>query len=876
MITTKMTAPTTNQHTHRLAVLLSFILYIGGNFSLYAATRIYGTVTDASSHEALPYVSVYMQNTTDGCQTDKDGNFSFITSSSKGTLIVSSIGYTEQHIAITPTTKYPLRIALVPTSYELSEVEIRPDRERYTRKNNPAVELVQSIIKRRDAYRLDSHDYYSRNRHELLTIALNNFDQSKYQAELLNNIGLLQQYLDTSLVSGKPILNISSRELIGSDHYRKSPESRKKHVVARRRAGVDDFISEQEIDGIFEEVFKDVDLFQNDINLFRNRFVSPLSSFATSVYKYYIMDTILVEGTPCIDLSFVPFNSESHGFTGHLYITADSTRFIKWAQMTTPHDINLNFVRTLTIDQTFSPATDGTPLLTKESLVAEFEITSQINGVYVKREVNYANYLLDVASRPDLLDRPESVIEEEDSRHRDEHFWSSSRIGHVSQKELSVGDMMAQLRQYPLYYWTEKAITFLFTGYIPNKKEEPEFFYGPINTSVSNNELEGLRLRMGGMTSAYLHPHLMGRFFVAYGFGDQRLKYMGELEYSFKKKREHINEFPIHSLRLHYENDIYQYGQTYLYTNKDNVFLNLKRIDDNMIGYLRKAELSYNREHYNHLSYSLTLRNKVYESSPLMQFETRIAGSPRFVSELPQTELELSLRYAPGEKFTQQKWDRHSLLPERPVFALSHSIALKDVLGSQFTCHHTEASARKRFWLSQFGYIESVVKAGRVWNDVPYPLLIIPNANLSYTLQKESFALMNPMEFVADSYASWEAIYYMNGLLFNRLPLIKRLGWREVIDFKGFYGSLRPGNVPDPTDSRGLFLFPSRQATMDGLQPSSTLPHSQPTSTPYMELSFGIENIFKVLEVDYVRRLTYRDVPGIDKHGVRIRVHVQF
>ena len=867
----------------RLFLYIFTLLYIGGTATLQAATRIYGTVTDADTREAMPYVSVYIRNTTDGCQTDKDGNFSFITSAQQGTLIISSVGYVEQQIPIGPNTRYPLRITLAPTTYELSEVEIKPGRERYTRKNNPAVELVQSIIKRRDAYRLESHDYYSRNRHELLTIALNNFDQSKYQAELLDNIGLLQQFLDTSLVSGKPILNISSRELIGSDHYRKSPESRKKHVVARRRAGVDDFISEQEIDGVFEEVFKDVDLFQNDINLFRNRFVSPLSSFATSVYKYYIMDTIQVEGTPCIDLSFVPFNSESHGFTGHLYITADSTHFIKWAQMTTPHDINLNFVRTLTINQTFAPAADGTPLLTKESLVAEFEITEQINGVYVKREVNYNNYLLDVASRPDLFERPESIIEEDDSRDKDELFWAVNRIGHVSKKELSVGDMMAQLRQYPLYYWTEKAITFLFTGYIPNKKEEPEFFYGPINTSVSNNELEGLRLRVGGMTSAYLNPHLMGRFFVAYGFGDQRLKYMGELEYSFKKKKEHINEFPIHSLRLHYENDIYQYGQTYLYTNKDNVFLNLKRIDDNMIGYLRKAEFSYNREHYNHLSYSLTLRNKVYESSRLMQFETRTDGNPHFVKELPQTELELNLRYAPGEKFTQHKWDRHSLLPERPVFTLSHSVALKDVLGSQFTCHHTEASARKRFWLSQFGYIESVVKAGRVWNDVPYPLLIIPNANLSYTLQRESFALMNPMEFVADTYASWEAIYYMNGLIFNRIPLIKKLGWREVIDFKGFYGSLRPGNIPDPTNSHGLYLFPQTHSPLTAnpspltTNPSPLTANRSPfTTTPYMELSFGIENIFKVLEIDYVRRLTYHDAPGIDKHGVRIRVHVQF
>lgn len=848
---------------HILKTLLIHVLLYAGHFSYaHAADRIFGVITDSQTGEPMPYVSVYLQNTTDGCQTDKKGNFAFVTPQGSGTLVVSFLGYTEIRLAIDSQTSYPLRIKLTPTSYELSEVEVKPERERYRRKGNPAVELVQNLIKRRDNYRLDEHDYYSRNRHELLTIALNNFDQSKYQKELLENIGLLQNYVDTSLVSGKPILNISSRELIGSDYYRKSPESHKKHIIARRRAGVDDFISEQEIDGVFEEVFKDVDIFQNDIDLLRNRFVSPLSTIATGVYKYYIMDTLMVEGTPCIDLAFSPFNSESHGFTGHLYVTADSTRFIKWVQMTTPHDINLNFVRTLSITQTFSPAADGTPLLDKESLIAEIEITAQINGIYIKREVNYNNYQLDTTTCPELFDRPESIIEEEDARDKNETFWEANRIGHVSEKERSVASMIAQLREYPLYYWTEKIITYLFTGYVPNKKEEPEFFYGPLNTTISNNALEGLRLRVGGMTSAYLNPHLMGRFFVAYGFGDQRFKYMGELEYSFKKKKEHINEFPIHSLRLHYENDIYQYGQTYLYTNKDNIFLNLKRIEDNQIGYLRKAEFSYNREHYNHLSYSLTLRNKIYESSRLMQFETRHGGESYFTTKLPLSELELSLRYAPGEKFTQKKWDRNSLLPERPVFTLSHSMAIKDVLGNQFTCHHTEASARKRFWLSSFGYIEAVAKGGRVWNDVPYPLLIIPNANLSYTLQKESFALMNPMEFIADTYASWETIYYMNGLIFNRLPLIKRLGWREVIDFKGFYGTLRPSNIPNMTDSHGLYLFPKDNHPL--------------TRKPYMELSFGIENIFKILEIDYVRRLTYCNLPGISKHGVRIRVHAQF
>lgn len=845
-----------------LHIIVLFLLCIGYSPNLHAITRIYGSVIDSLTRETMPYVSVYLRNTTDGCQTDKDGNFSFLSPEERGTLVVSSVGYEDKYISVNAHTHYPLHIKLSPAVYELSEVEIKPERERYRRKENPAVELAQSLIKMREKHRLDSHEYYSRDRHELLTIALSNFDKSKLQRELLERIGVLQNYLDTSLVSGKPILNISSRELIGSDHYRKSPESHRKHVTARRRAGVDDFISEQEIDGIYEEVFKDVDIFQNDISLLRNRFVSPLSTLGPSVYKYYIMDTIEVEGIPCVDLAFVPFNSESHGFTGHLYLTTDSTHFIKWVQMTTPHDINLNFVRTLSITQTFSPAADGTPLLDKETLTAEVEITAQINGVYVKREVSYRNYLLDEPARLELFYQPESIVEEAGARERSESYWEANRIGHVSEKERSVGDMIAHLREYPLFYWSEKIITYLFTGYVPNKKEEPEFFYGPLNTSISNNTLEGLRLRVGGMTSAYLNPHLMGRFFVAYGFGDNRLKYMGELEYSFKKKKEHINEFPIHSLRLRYENDIYQYGQNYLYTNKDNIFLNVKRLEDRMIGYLRKAEFSYKREHYNNLSYVLTLRNKVYESSHLMPFNTLGGASP---TELPQTELELNLRYAPGEKFVQKKWDRNPLLPERPVFNLSHKVALKDVLGSQFTYHHTEASARKRFWLSSFGYIEAVAKGGRVWNDVPYPLLITPNVNLSYTLQKESFALMNPMEFMADTYAAWETIYYMNGVIFNRVPLLKRLGWREVIDFKGFYGSLRPGNNPNLTTNQELYLFP--------LDPEYKNPL---TNMPYMELSFGIENIFKVLEVDYIRRLTYTDLPGISKHGVRIRVHAQF
>jgi hypothetical protein len=232
---------------------------------------------------------------------------------------------------------------------------------------------------------------------------------------------------------------------------------------------------------------------------------------------------------------------------------------------------------------------------------------------------------------------------------------------------------------------------------------------------------------------------------------------------------------------------------------------------------------------------------------------------------LRQSEVELNLRYAPNEKFIQSKWNRRSVLPEHPVYTLTHRAGFKGIAGSEFNYQHTELGFKKRFWFSAFGYTNCTLKAGKVWNKVPFPLLIIPNANLSYTIQEGSYALMNAMEFFNDEYASWDLTYYMNGLIFNRIPLIRKLNWREVIGFRGMYGNLSDKNRPDNLNTGPLYKFPYKDEAYHYLG-----------STPYMELSLGIENIFRVLRVDYVRRLTYRDYPGIDKEGIRIQLSVQF
>lgn len=854
---------------HYIYILLFFITCQVSAQNATSQIRLFGKITDAETKEALPYASIRISGTTLGCSSDNNGNFSFFTPKLKDTLIVSSIGYKEIRLPLSRNIKLPINLKMKAERYQLSEVTIKPKKEKYSRKNNPAVTLVRTIIDRRDDNAPENKPFYSRDRHEKLNVALNNFDTSK-ENHFAKKFAFLENYIDTSLISGKPILHVSARELIATDYYRKQPKRKRQHVKARKREGIDDIVSAESIEALYEETFKDVDIFNDNISLFGSKFMSPLSKLGPTFYRYYIMDTLDIDGEKCIDLAFAPFNSESFGFTGHIYVTSDSTFFIKLVQMNVPHDINMNFIEYMNIKQRFSRLDDGTRILNEESLVTEFKIIDAANGLYASRNVSYANYRFQQDSLSQVaLDFPGNVIEDDNSTRRDTAYWAANRLTTVTEKEQSVGRMMKELRANPLYYWMEKGIAFLFTGWIPIREHEPPVFYGPVNTSVSYNELEGLRLRTGAMTSAYLHPHLFGNFFVAYGTRDNRWKYMGELEYSFKKKKEHPNEFPIHSLRLHYENDIYQYGQNYLYTNKDNIFLSLKRQDDNKIGYLKNAEFTYTREFYNHFSYAVTLRNRIDESTYLIPFErvntSNGVTTKSYVKDITQSEIEIYLRYAPNEKFTQTKWNRYSVLPEHPVFSIKHRIGFKGIMGGDYNYHHTEGSFKKRFWFSAFGYTDCILKAGKVWNKVPFPLLISPNANLSYTIQDESYWLMNAMEFFNDEYVSWDLTYFMNGLIFNRLPLIRKLNWREVISTRGMFGNLSDKNRPDPLNTGTLFNFPYNEES----------PHYM-TSTPYVEVAVGIENIFRVLRVDYVRRLTYRDLPGIDKEGIRIKLHVQF
>lgn len=821
---------------------------------------ISGVVVDSASNEPVPFASVKLIKSGKGKVTDKRGRFTIKSVQPGDTLIVTAMGYSSKKLAADNSRRITIPIAA--DGLQLKEVVVRPRKEKYSKKNNPAVDFVNSIRDRSGLNDPRRNDYYSFDKYERITIALNDINPDNDKNLLLKKFGMLREYIDTSEVSGSPILNISMREKFSTNYYRHEPKSEKEFIDGVSQRGLDDFLDEENMRILYEDFFSDIDLYQNDIYLLHNKFVSPLGRLAPDFYKFYLTDTVDIGGERCIELSFVPHNAQSFGFTGKIYVPqGDSTMFIRKVVMNVPRDINLNFIKNIYINQEFQRAPDGSRLLMRDDLIAEVQALPGTQGLYFRRNTAYSNHSFQPHGEWYVYEIPAGSIKNSGALDRDSVYWDSRRSIPLRRGEAAVGPMSAQIRQVPLYYWGEKIVKIFATGYIntaPGSKSK--FDIGPVNTTVSHNTVEGYRFRLGGMTTANLSPRFFARGYGAYGLRDHRWKYGAELEYSFHDKRYHPREFPIHALRFSASYDMDHLGQHYAFTNPDNMFLSFKRHDDRLMTYRRTEKLEYILELENNFSLTADVDHCRQEPSAATPF---INGMGQSFGHYDVTSFAVSLRYAPGEKFYQTKTTRIPIAPEKPVVMLSHRFAPKGFAGNRFALSVTELSVSQRFWFSAFGYLDALLKGGHLWTRSPYPDLLIPNANLSYTIQPESFALMDPMEFINDSYAHLDLTYWANGAIFNYVPLLRKLKLREVFAIRGLWGHLSKKNRPELNP--GQFRFPE-EARAELM-----------TSKPYIEASVGIDNIFKILRVDYVWRLTYREGRSSSaKGGVRIALHFTF
>lgn len=850
----------------------SFLLFLllGCCISV-SAQNIQGVVTDSLTNEPIPYLSVFYEGKGVGSITDNDGNYKVETRKGWNKLTFSAVGYVTKVVNIIPGVTKNLNVRMRPDDIMLDEVVVKPKREKYSRKNNPAVELMKKVIAHKKNNKLSENDYYQYNKYQKITMSLNDVTPEMLEKGMYKKMPFLKDQIELCEETNKFILPISVDETASQKIYRKHPKSEKTIIKGMSSTGVNElFATGDMLSTVLKDVFTDVNIYDNDIRLLQYPFISPISSSdAISFYKFYIMDTTFVDKDKCFHLTFVPNNSQDFGFTGHLYVLADSSYTVKKCTMNLPKKSGVNFVDNMDIIQEFEQLPNGEWVLKTDDMIVEMTLMKIMQGFQIRRTTRYSDYAFDELPQQ-LFKRKGAEIKEADAMMRGDDFWNQYRPVPLTQTESSMDMLVKRLEQMPGF----KYVIFVLKAFIENfvetgTKEHPsKVDIGPVNTMISNNYIDGLRLRMSAQTTANLNPHLFFKGYYAYGFKDHRSKYMGEVEYSFNKKEYLPREFPKNSITFSYQYDVMSPTDKFLKTDKDNVFVSFKTSTVDQMSYVRNIALKYENETQFGLKTTVEVKHSTDEPTGGLAYITN-DDQKTLVPEIQTMEASLAFRYAPGETFVNTKQRRIPVSFDAPVFTLSHTAGFKGVLGGEYNYNLTEIGLYKRFWFSSWGKIDMFVKGGAQWNKVPFPLLIMPAANLSYILQRETFSLINNMEFLNDRYASLDVSWDLNGKIFNRIPLLKKLKWREAIGFKMLYGHLTDKNNPmkHPGDSE-LFLFPTR----DG-RPTSFV---MDPKTPYMECSVGIHNIFKILHIDYVRRLNYLDHPDANKWGVRFMVMMTF
>lgn len=850
----------------------SFLLFLllGCCISV-SAQNIQGVVTDSLTNDPIPYLSVFYEGKGVGSITDNDGHYKVETRKGWNKLTFSAVGYVTKVVNIIPGVTKNLNVRMRPDDIMLDEVVVKPKREKYSRKNNPAVELMKKVIAHKNNNKLSENDYYQYNKYQKITMSLNDVTPEMLEKGMYKKMPFLKDQIELCEETNKFILPISVDETASQKIYRKHPKSEKTIIKGMSSTGVNElFATGDMLSTVLKDVFTDVNIYDNDIRLLQYPFISPISSSdAISFYKFYIMDTTFVDKDKCFHLTFVPNNSQDFGFTGHLYVLADSSYTVKKCTMNLPKKSGVNFVDNMDIIQEFEQLPNGEWVLKTDDMIVEMTLMKIMQGFQIRRTTRYSDYAFDELPQQ-LFKRKGAEIKEADAMMRGDDFWNQYRPVPLTQTESSMDMLVKRLEQMPGF----KYVIFVLKAFIENfvetgTKDNPsKVDIGPVNTMISNNYIDGLRLRMSAQTTANLNPHLFFKGYYAYGFKDHRSKYMGEVEYSFNKKEYLPREFPKNSITFSYQYDVMSPTDKFLKTDKDNVFVSFKTSTVDQMSYVRNIALKYENETQFGLKTTVEVKHSTDEPTGGLAYITN-DDQKTLVPEIQTMEASLAFRYAPGETFVNTKQRRIPVSFDALVFTLSHTTGFKGVLGGEYNFNLTEVGLYKRFWFSSWGKIDMFVKGGAQWNKVPFPLLIMPAANLSYILQRETFNLINNMEFLNDRYASLDVSWDLNGKIFNRIPLLKKLKWREAIGFKMLYGHLTDKNNPmkHPGDSE-LFLFPTR----DG-RPTSFV---MDPKTPYMECSVGIHNIFKILHIDYVRRLNYLDHPDANKWGVRFMVMMTF
>ena len=829
--------------------------------SVKVVTSVTGKVIDAVTGQPVPMVSVQIVGSHSAIGTDATGAFQLSVQGSYSQVSFHIVGYQTQTRSIKPGQPNELRIRLRTSQTTLKEVDIKGGgKKRYRNKGNPAVELIQQVINHKSMNRPESANYLQYDQYERIGMSF------YHLSPRFINGGFFSKYkfmLDTSqVINGQlqPSLPVYFNEKLSKYYYRKNPEKTVVVLNAQKQIDVIKFIDTAGLDIYLNRLYGDkIDIYDNNIFIITNQFLSPIADHAPDYYKFFIIDTIKVGKQKLVELNFTPRNKGDLLFEGKIDVTLDGRYSVAACELNVNRQININFMRSLKVNLDFVPDSSYHYELKKSDVKADFGVFRNKGAAVIgERSVFYTNYKIN-QPQPAVFYQGKSFQTSPNSDRLDTAYWAQHRADTLTKQQASVYahvNRLENMRSFKRMTWIASTFTGGYADFGPIE-------YGPIGATYSFSTVEGTRFQGGGRTTPLFNRTVYFDGYGAYGFGDKQLKYNLNSYLSLNKTP--FYRYPNDYFKVSYLYDVAVPGHSYGISNQQAALSSFHSGKSDFFVYSRIFSLDYVKDFENHFSYDITLRNWTQQAAGTLVYQYNDPGNTT-VDHLTTTEASLSMRYAPHEQIIQGTQYRRTIYSKYPIFSVKISHDFKDVLNGSYDFTNINANITKRFYMSQLGYSDITLLGSYLAGKVPFPLLNIAGANQSLAYDPNAYNAMDYLEFVSDHYVGFSLTHSFSGFFLNKIPLIEHLKWREYFSFKALYGGLR--NENNPFYSNNLYKFPLPGNGTNGTYALG--------NTPYIETGVGIGNILKILRIDVIRRFDYLDHPNVSPYAIKFSFSPDF
>ena len=819
-------------------VALFSILLLSSLSVVSQTTKVTGKIVDAISREPLPFVNIIFKGTTVGGTSDFEGNFSISTTLRVDSISISYVGYNKLTLAIKRGVEQTLNIGLT-QGIDLMTVEVRPG-------ENPAHRILRKIIANKDKNDREKLDAYEYEVYNKVEFDLNNLSDDFKNKKLLQPFSFIFDNIDSTNAKEKPYLPVFMTEALSDFYYRRSPQARNEVIKASKVAGVEN----SSVSQFMGDMYQNVNIYENTILVFGKNFVSPISDNALLYYKFYLIDSMVIDGHKCYQLQFKPRRKQELAFVGNLW-AADTAFAIKQIEMSIADDANINFINSTAVVQTYTKV-DSAWMMQKERLVIDFnpfpieQKKKSMMGIYGRKTADYTNFKVNQQHEDKFYSMTENLKVNDDAFKKSEEFWETNRHDSLSKNEKQIYKMVDTLQSLPVYKTWIDVITIFVTGY----KVKGNFEYGPYYNMFSTNEIEGNRFRFGGRTSNQFSKWYELSGYLAYGTRDEKFKYsLGVRAFVSKKPRMMVG--------MYYKNDNEILGQSQNGFTTDNILASLFRINPlRNLTNVKQVHTYIERQWFTGFNTKLSFYNRTM--TPLANFNYEYQKTPTTTAlkeNITTSEIRFLARLAYKEKFIDGEFSRVSLGTHYPIVQAQYTLGIKNLFFSDYNYQKLTVNVDDRIRINPIGYFDYVLEYGKVWNPLPYPLLELHGGNETYIFDMYAYNSMNYYEFVSDEYASATISHHFDGFFLNRIPLMRKLKWREVVGAKALIGRVNDQN-------KSLLIFPEHLYALD--------------RGPYFEATTGIENIFKIFRVDAVWRLSYLDNPKAVPFSIKASLQFSF